>query len=166
MYFSNNFIIYSIFGFVMESTIYKFKNSTNHSGILFGPYTLVYGFGTLTILIIHSLIKKIKIKKIFKNILLFFSLILSLTFIEWLGGTIINIIFDIDLWDYSKHPIHFGKYVSLTISIGWGILGLIFIYVLKPMTDKLIKIISNKLTEIFLSIILIDSLVTLLIKVH
>lgn len=150
----------------MESTIYKFKDACRHSGILFGPYTLVYGFGILTILIINNLFKKFKINKILKNILLFITLILSLTLIEWLGGNIINLIFDIDLWDYSKHSIHFGKYVSLTISICWGILGLIFIYFLKPMTDKLIKTIPYKLTKLFLSIIFIDSIITLLFKVH
>ena len=165
MYFFNNFFIYSIFGFIMESTIYKFNDVCRHSGILFGPYTLVYGFGIIAILIINNLFKKVNINKILKLFFLFLILVFSLTIIEWLGGNIINIIFDIDLWDYSNHLIHFGKYISLFTSISWGILGLIFVYFLKPKTDRLIKLISKKRSKIFMLIIFVDSIMTLLLKV-
>ncbi len=164
MYFSNNFIIYSILGFIMESTIYKFRDSIRHSGILFGPYTLVYGFGILAILIIYKIVNKRKINKFLKGLIMFILFIVFLTLIEWLGGNIINGIFNIDLWDYTKHKYNLGKYVSIPISISWGILGLIFIYFLKPMSDRLIKIIPKKFTDICLFIIFIDSICTLVFK--
>lgn len=164
MYFLNNFIIYSIVGFIMESTIYKIKDSIRHSGILFGPYTLVYGFGILAILLIYKFLEKKKINKFLKIIILFISFILFLTLIEWIGGNIIYQIFNIDLWDYTKHKFNLGKYVSIPISFCWGFLGLGFIYILKPMSDAVIKIIPKFVTNILFSIILIDSIITLILK--
>lgn len=148
----------------MESTIYKFKDSIRHSGILFGPYTLVYGFGALAILLIYKVFEKVKLPKILKVITMFLLFVVFLTFIEWLGGNIINMIFNIDLWDYTKHKYNMGKYVSIPISISWGILGIIFVYFLKPISDKLIKIIPEKFTSICLYIIFADSICTLIFK--
>ena len=41
------FLIFSLLGFIMESVVYKVSGSSDHSGVLLGPYTLVYGFGGL-----------------------------------------------------------------------------------------------------------------------
>lgn len=164
MYFLNNFIIYSIIGFIMESTIYKFKSVSRHSGILFGPYTLVYGVGVVMILLIYKFFEKRNINKVLKIILMFISFVVFLTLIEWIGGNIIYQIFNIDLWDYTKHEWNIGKYISLPIAIGWGILGLMVVYIFKPMSDRLIKIIPKWLTTMLFSIILIDSIFTLILK--
>lgn len=164
MYFFNNFIIYSILGFIMESTIYKIKDSTRHSGILFGPYTLVYGIGVIAILLINKYVSKLKLNKFLKIIILYITFVISLTLIEWLGGNIIHQIFGIDLWDYTNHPYNLGKYVSFSISLTWGLLGLIVVYIIKPITDKIIKLTNNTFTNILLSIILIDSILTLILK--
>ena len=164
MYFLNNFIIYSIIGFIMESTIYKFKDASRHSGILFGPYTLVYGVGVVTVLLIYKFFERIKINKILKIILMFISFVIFLTLIEWIGGNVIYQIFNIDLWDYTKHEWNLGKYISLPIALGWGILGLMVVYIFKPMSDRLIKIIPKWFSLISFSIILIDAVLTLILK--
>ena len=43
MYYINCFFMYSILGFLTESFIYKFMDSSNHSGFLYGPVTPIYG---------------------------------------------------------------------------------------------------------------------------
>ena len=73
MYYINSFFIYSILGFLMESTVFKVMGSDNHSGIFYGPMTMVYGLGALFILCIDRfLLQKLKHHKIIKVFLSFF----------------------------------------------------------------------------------------------
>ena len=59
MYLLNCFFIYSIIGFFIESMFTLIVNGHFSSGILYGPWTPVYGFGAILTIIIS--------KKIFKN---------------------------------------------------------------------------------------------------
>ena len=38
----------------MESTVYKISKSKRHSGICYGPYTFVYGFGILALILLKK----------------------------------------------------------------------------------------------------------------
>jgi len=166
MYYIKNFLIYSLFGFIMESTLYKIKEINQYSGILYGPITVVYGFGiTLMILLDKYFFKKIKCHKTLKLIIEFIILILVLSIIEGIGGYILDYIFDIEMWNYSHNHPHFGKYICFQNSIIWGILGLAFIHILKPFTDKIIHQITNKETYIFITILSIDIIITLITKI-
>ena len=157
MYYINSFFIYSVIGFILESTIYKFVDSNRHSGIFFGPITPIYGIGALIIIFLYNLIyKNNKINKYIKPIIL--------TVIEFIGGNLISIIFDIDLWDYSNHRFHLGKYVSLIISLCWGILSLIFVYIIKPFMDRFIKKIPKFATYLFIIIFIIDLIAIIIFK--
>ena len=49
MYYIKVFLLYSLLGFIMESTLYKVKSVNKHSGIFYGPMTAVYGIGILSI---------------------------------------------------------------------------------------------------------------------
>ena len=167
MYYFNSFLLYSILGFIMESTIYKFKLSKRHSGIFFGPVTAVYGIGALFLIILYNILyKKMKINKYLRVILYFILSIIFLTLIELIYGYIINILFNIDLWDYTKNKYNIGKYICLEVSIMWGFLALFFIYFIKPFFDKHIKNISKAESYIFSIVFLLDLCFTLIIKKH
>ena len=56
IYYINSLFIYSFFGFVMESVVFKFKNINIHSGIFYGPITEVYGFGAISLIILKKYI--------------------------------------------------------------------------------------------------------------
>ena len=49
MYYIKIFLLYSLLGFIMESTLYKVKTINKHSGIFTGPMTAVYGVGIVSI---------------------------------------------------------------------------------------------------------------------
>ena len=60
MYYTKNFLLYSLLGFVMESTLFKVTDVSKHSGIFYGPMTAVYGVGIVAILLLNKhLFKKI-----------------------------------------------------------------------------------------------------------
>lgn len=159
MYIFNNFIIYSVLGYILEIIISLIFNHNPSSGFMYGPYTPVYGIG---ICLIFSLFDKYKkIKPEFKKILLMFlSSFLILTFLELIGGELLKLLYHIKLWDYTELPLNLGKYVSIEISTIWSI-GTILIHLyLKPKTDKLAKKIPNWITITILFIMIIDFIIT------
>ena len=165
MFYTKIFLLYSVLGFIMESTLYKVKIINKHSGIFYGPITAVYGIGIISIELLNKhLFKKINCNKIVKILIEFLILTVTLSIIEYIGGNILKILFDIDMWDYSKLKYNFGKYVCLQNSIIWGILGVAYIYIFKSFTDKLLKQITKKETYIFLIIFIIDTILTLITK--
>ena len=132
MYYIKNFILYSILGFIMESTLFKCTSMNKHSGIFYGPITAVYGVGIISIILLDKyFFKKIKCHKILKYLLEFITLTIILSLIEYLGGNILNYLFNIDMWNYSSKPLNFGKYICLENSIIWGILGTLYIHIFK-----------------------------------
>ena len=164
MYYFNSFLLYSILGFIMESTIYKFNDSNRHSGIFFGPITAVYGIGALFLILLEDFLDKFKLKKITKILIYFFTSMIVLTLIELIFGYLVNFIFNIDLWDYTNKKYNIGKYICLEISFAWGILSLIFAYIIRPFFDKHIKTLKKKESYIFMIVFLIDFIFTLIIK--
>lgn len=165
MFYSKVFLLYSLLGFIMESTLYKINKINKHSGIFYGPITAVYGFGILSIELLNKyLFKKIKANVFIKLIIEFITLTIILTLIEYLGGNILNYLFEIDMWDYSSIEPHFGKYICLQNSLIWGLLGTIYIHIFKPFTDKIINQITKTETYFFLLLFIIDTIATLITK--
>ena len=165
MYYIKTFLLYSLLGFIMESTLFKVRLVNKHSGIFYGPITAVYGVGILSIVLLNKyFFKKIKCNKILKLLIEFITLTIILSIIEYLGGNILNYLFDIDMWDYSKIKPNFGKYICLQNSIIWGILGTVYIHIFKPFTDKILNQITNKETYLFLTLFIIDTILVLITK--
>lgn len=157
MYYINSLFLFSIIGFILESTIYKINNSKRHSGIFLGPFTYVYGFGILTLLIVKKYwLDKLKTNKLLKIIIVFLTSAITLTIIEYLGGNILFQIFNINMWNYTKKPFNCGKYICLELSLIWGLLGTFYLLFAKTFFDKIISIIPKKLTIIVTIIELFD----------
>lgn len=165
MYYIKIFLLYSLLGFVMESTLFKIKLSKKHSGIFYGPMTAVYGVGIISIELLNKyFFSKLKCHKILKLLIEFLTLTIILSLIEYLGGNILNYLFDIDMWDYSNIKPNFGKYICLQNSIIWGILGTLYIHIFKPFTDKLLDQVTIKETYLFLGLFIIDTIAVLVTK--
>ena len=141
----------------MESTLFKITGSLKDSGIFYGPMTAVYGVGIIAILLLNKyLFKKLKCNKILIYVIEFLTLTLVLTLIEFIGGNVLNYLFDIDMWNYTKKPYNFGKYICLELALTWGIMGVLFIHLFKPFTDKILSKITNKEVYLFTTLFLID----------
>lgn len=140
MCYLNYFFLYSIFGYLFETIFLLIKQSNGESGYLYGAWTPVYGLGIIFIILISNFVfKNIKKNKIIQSVIIFLWVSIALTIIEWLGGITIEYLFKITFWNYSNFPLSMGKYVAIEISLIWGTLSLIFIYLLKKPSDKIIK---------------------------
>ena len=141
----------------MESTLFKITNSAKHSGIFYGPMTAVYGVGIVAILLLNKhLFKKMRCTKSLKLIVEFIILTITLSLIEFIGGNVLELLFDINMWNYSKDSMNFGKYICLRNSLIWGIMGVLYINIIKKFTDKILSKITKKETYFFLTIFVFD----------
>lgn len=160
MYYINCFFIYSFLGFLIENVISIIKKEGIGSGILYGPWTPIYGIGSILILIISKFIFNIlKVKKIFEILIVLLVITIILTLLEWIGGVLIEKIFHVTFWDYREFRFNIGKYISLEVSLIWGIGSLIIIYVIQPILNKFIYLIPNYITYILIVLIIIDIII-------
>ncbi|HHW69548.1 MAG TPA: putative ABC transporter permease, partial [Tenericutes bacterium] len=107
---------------------------------------------------------KYKLNNFMKVITLFLigSCILSL--LELISGVLIEKVFNLVFWDYSDLKYNIGKYIALEMAILWGSCSVLFYYVLKPITDKIVLKIPKYITIMFIFIFIIDSIATLILK--
>lgn len=158
----NIFLFYSIFGNVFERVMMNFVDKSYVSGFMGTIFTPIYGIAVLIILSIH---KRIKIKNKFLKILVgFFIYALVLTILEFIGGMLIEKIFNKVYWNYDKFKYNIGIYVSLESSIVWGILSLVVLYLIHPLYKKLELYIPKFVTIGFSLFFIINLIFSLFVK--
>ena len=161
MYYLNCFFIYSFIGFIYENIIEFVRGKKPGSGMLYGPFTPIYGIGALLILVISKFIFNIlNLNKVLEVIIIVLSLTIILTVLEWIVGILIEKIFHVTFWNYSNFKFHIGKYVALEVSFIWALGSLLVIYVLQPLINKFIFSIPSYVTYILIIIFTIDLVVT------
>lgn len=160
-YYFNVFYLCSFLGFLLETSLKLLFFPHMNNGILFGPWIPVYGFGGVVVLLIsHYVFRKTKMSKMAKTLVTFLIVMVLVTILEWLGGTFIELLFDKVYWDYSHMKFNFGPYISLEMSLLWGIFSIIFIYLIMPIEEKIIKKIPKWVTILVTSDFFIDVIFT------
>jgi len=162
-YYLNMYFIGCFLGYLIESSMKAFVNPKMNNGILYGPWIPVYGFGILLASFVTNKVFKMKKSKLFKIIISFLILFITITIVEQLGGVIIEKTFHRTFWSYRSKKFNIGPYISLEMSLLWGFLSLFFVFELKPLIDVYIKKIPKILTILLLVIQLIDVIFTWLI---
>lgn len=150
----------------METTMKIIFFPSMNNGILYGPWIPIYGFGScLIIVIMRFVFNRIKVNRFLKIIIVFLLSMITLTTIEFIGGNIIELLTEKVFWDYKNLKYNIGHYISLEISLIWGIMSLVVIYLIKPLIDKFIKKIPSILTYLVLIVFIIDCVITTFMKV-
>lgn len=157
------FIIYSFFGWVLES-VFKTISAKKpiNSGFLYGPFCPIYGCGALIML---AFLKEFK-----DNLILLFVFgFLVLSIWEYLVGFLLEKTFKTKYWDYSNNKFNIKGRVCLLNSCFWGILGVVFIKFIHPPVQNLIGNVQKEvilyMDIILFTIIIIDYIFTV-IKVY
>ena len=152
MYYLNIFFLFSFLGHILENIIYTKVDS----GILYGLWTPIYGFGVIFIILINNFLKKFNFNVFFRGFLLFLSSAIILAIIETLGGYFIEIVYGRIFWIYNLHFISLGKYTSIQMMVLWGISSILVIFLIIPIVDKFIHKIPKYLTYFFIYIFIYD----------
>lgn len=156
-YYLNCFFIYSILGHLLETVFSMLGNNNFKSGFLYGWWTPVYGIGAVTILFISNyLFKNLHMPRFWETVIMFFVVAIVLSALEVLGGVLIEKTFGKVFWDYSNQRFHIGHYISLEMTLVWGIASIIFIYIIHPLLDNLIKKVPKWVTIILLILFVFD----------
>ena len=161
MYYINCFFVYSILGYLLEN-IFSLINHLNYeSGFLYGPWTVVYGFGSIIIIFIANYISKYNLKKSIEVFLIFITNSLILGIIEILGGYFILFFFHKTFWNYTSN-FNITPFTSLEMMIIWGIAALFLTYIIKKSIDHLIIYIPNIITCLCVLLMFIDLFLTVI----
>ena len=164
------FLFYCNLGWIYEVVLeFKDGNGFVNRGFLFGPYLPIYGFGALIlILLLKNLMeKKIYIWKIPITPIIVFALIIVITsIIEYFSGYVMELVFHQRWWDYSSDFLNINGRICPRTSFKFGIGGMAFLYILKPLFILLVNKLSEKKQKIgaviIVSVMVVDLIVTLI----
>ncbi len=151
------FILYSFLGWLMEVILVSIQTKKpTDRGFLIGPLCPIYGVGALLITI---LLNK------YSNDLpaLFIMATILGAILEYFTSYIMEKMFKTRWWDYSDKKYNINGRISLTTSIGFGILGVILIHILNPFFKNILNHFSNTAVltiSIVLLIIFIIDIIT------
>lgn len=136
------FILYSVLGWIyevfLEVVVYQWGFSNR--GVLFGPYCVIYGVGALILLLSLSGLQKKKIyagKILITPLLVFIGIVLITTAVELVGSYIMEWTRGEWLWDYRRFSFNFQGRIALNPSIRFGVGGMVFLYLLQPLFNKI-----------------------------
>ncbi|MCO8702168.1 hypothetical protein KLO34_10470 [Clostridioides difficile] len=154
------FVIYSFIGWCCETTYCSVlqKQFVNRV-FLNGPFCPIYGFGALAIVatltpFVHNI-----------PLLFLFSIIIT-SIMEYCTSFILEKIFNMTWWDYSKHKFNIHGRVCLENSLMFGVLSLIVMLIVHPIVVDFINSISKNMLFIFAISIEIYFVLDLVITVH
>ena len=155
------FMMYACFGWLyevfLEVVVYQW-GFTNR-GVLFGPYCPVYGVGALAF--IFTMGRLLKNKKIKEKILLvpiiFLGCMCIATLIELITSYLCEWVMGYWPWQtYVDYKYNFQGRIALSPSLRFGLGGVLFLYILQPIFEKLVNKLSKKqLNSVFYTILII-----------
>lgn len=149
----------SFFGVIVELLWCLLTNGyiESRSGLVYGPFNLLYGIGALTLLVtLYN----------FRNRGSWLSFIGGMAIgsvVEYVCSWFQEMAFGSRSWDYSNLPFNINGRICLLYSFFWGLLGVLWIKSLYPRVAKLILKIPNKIGKITTWILLVFFIVNAII---
>ena len=124
------FMLGCFVGWVYEEIFYWFtEGMLRNRGLLYGPWLPIYGVGALGIY---------GLKPIKKHPVLLFALCIAVSgVVEYIIGFTGIHLFGMRLWDYRGLFLNIGGIICFRSVISFGIMGLVFHYILEPMGEQL-----------------------------
>ena len=131
------FFVYSFIGWCGEAAMaavhrHKFVNR----GFVSGPICPVYGAGAAAVAVFLPELKD-------QLFFLFLGGMIVTTFVEYLTGRLLELIFHRKWWDYSDEKFNLDGYVCLKNSAIWGLCSVLMICFFDPLLCRLIDLIPR-----------------------
>lgn len=153
------FIFGSVAGFLLEGVWNVIRKGVweDHVATIWGPFCIIYGIGAIALYIISFSIKK---KKIWFQ---FITYAAAGSLIEYFSSLFQESCFSSTSWNYHGHFLNIDGRISLSMSVMWGILGVVFVKIIFPPLLKLLESMQSagwKTACIMLSIFMAVNLLT------
>lgn len=145
------FIIGSIIGYIVEMVVAFVQEGhlESRQGLLYGPFTPVYGIGIIVFYIFFSIIKTRNKTKIFIT-----SMILG-GITEYLCSYIQEKVFGTISWDYSNWIFNINGRTTLIHCCYWGVAGILYISYIEPIIPKIKDFIQKRCMKFATCVLLI-----------
>ena len=138
------FIIYSFFGWVYESLWASFNEKQwVNRGFLSGPIIPIYGAGAVLFVLL--------LENIENPVVIFLLGMVIASILEYFTSWAMEKLFHARWWDYHHYPFNLNGRINLFHSILWGLLGILFYYLILPMIEQIN--IKSKKVKVLLVII-------------
>ena len=133
------FMIGCILGYVVEMIVALVQNGhfVSRQGLLYGPFTPVYGIGILVYYIFFRIVKNRDKKIVFIS-----SMILG-GITEYLCSYIQEKAFGTVSWDYSNWLFNIDGRTTLIHCTYWGFAGLLYVSYIEPLIPKIEEAVRN-----------------------
>lgn len=154
------FLIGSFMGVIVEiafcyATMHKIES---RSGLIYGPFNLVYGFGALAVAAgLHWMRNK-------RDLWVFLGGVLIGSVVEYVSSLTQEVMIGTISWDYSYLPFSVAGRINLFYSLFWGILAILWVKFLYPLISLLIMKIPNRagkpLTFVLLAFMIFNTIMS------
>ena len=152
------FIFYSFLGWIMEVIFTRItEGKWVNRGFLIGPICPIYGVGLLLITNLLDGYTK-------KPLVLFILAIFICMVLEYFTSYIMEKLFNARWWDYSDMKYNINGRICLETTIPFGLGGLFIMYVIYPLSFKVLDMFSYNTLVILAFILLILFLVDVIIS--
>ena len=135
------FLFGSVLGFVIEGlwSWYRFGAWMNHSATVWGPLCIIYGLGLVVLFLLSRRFERLNF------VLRFVLFALSGAVLELVSGLVQNLVFGSRSWDYGGA---FWGFINLEMTMFWGILGMLFYYLLYPLLTRALGRLEGRLWRV------------------
>lgn len=153
------FVFGSVFGYVYEMVLNFLKHGSweSRQGLLYGPFSQVYGLGAVIFLLVLSHFKNKK------TIFLAGTILGGIA--EFICSWVQEFVFGSLSWNYSKYFLNIDGRTSPFHMIAWGLIGLFFMLYIYPLLLQMVASLKNKkgaiLTVSISIILLIDIMLSI-----
>ena len=134
----------------LEVVVYRW--GFQNRGVLFGPYCPVYGVGMLAFLLCFGKFAKMQLSwrvRWARPILIFLGCGAAATLIELAVSYLLEWTTGSWPWQtYADYAINFQARVALSPSVRFGIGGVLFLYLLRPLFAKITGLMSEKVLHV------------------
>ncbi len=125
------FTIFSFLGFIFEGlwSVLSFGHWDSHSALVWGPFTIIYGFAVVGLLLLYPFFGK---RRAVEQFLICF--VLGSIF-EFFASWFQEFAFGTRSWSYYHLPFNLEGRICLRMSLVWGVVGTVF---LRIFADKIV----------------------------
>lgn len=149
------FFLYCFLGWIWECLyVSALEKHWVNRGFLYGPMIPIYGFGAITVLVITLPVRDCMP-------LIFLFGMAGATALEYATGSVMEYLFHVRYWDYSRHRFNVNGYICLFASLGWGVFSILMVKVLHlPFERMILKIpqdIASLISTLLVAVLAADT---------
>ena len=132
------FFIFAFIGWLME-TIYAIFTLGHFvkRGFLYGPICPIYGYGALMLILFLAKYRK-------NNLKLFVYAAIIFSAFEYVVSYGLDALFAMHWWDYTNKFFNLNGRITLSFSVAWGLIAILFINHIYPFLKKKVNLFLSK----------------------